>query len=68
MTNPVIKDLLRLSDRLGSRKQAAITLGISPQYLSDILAERRGVSDNLAAKVGWQRNTTWRKLKGYIHV
>lgn len=65
MTNPVINDIIKLSDKLGSRKKAAISLGISPQYLCDVVMGRRDVSDNLAAKLGWSRNTKWQKLKDY---
>ena len=39
----------------GSQKQAAVILGISPQYLNDIIMGRRAISDRVARKLGYDR-------------
>lgn len=51
----VIRILERLVRRAGSQKEAAIELGISPQYLNDLLQGRREFSDNLLEKLGLER-------------
>ena len=40
---------------VGSQKSAAKELGISPQYLCDVLAGRRSPSDRLAKAFGFER-------------
>lgn len=40
---------------MGSQKAAAKSLGISPQYLADVLMMRREVSANLSATLGYDR-------------
>lgn len=47
----------------GSQKAVAEELGISPQYLSDILNGRRSVSDRVAEALGMERVTTWRPIQ-----
>ncbi len=37
----------------GSQKKAAEILGISPQYLNDIIMGRRPISDRVARKFGY---------------
>lgn len=37
-----------------SAKQVADEMGISPSYLSDILAARRGISDMVAQRLGYK--------------
>ena len=51
----VIQELQKRVERAGSQKQAAEELGISPQYLNDLLQERRGASDNVLEKLGLKR-------------
>ncbi len=41
--------------RLGRQDMAAEHLGISPQYLSDVLHGRREISKNLAERLGYER-------------
>jgi len=41
--------------REGSQKKAAEALGVSPQYLNDIMRGRREISDAVAAKFGLER-------------
>lgn len=43
--------------RHGNQLKAAKRLGISPQYISDILSHRRQVSAQLADKLGFVRIT-----------
>ena len=45
----------------GSQVEAAKRLDISPMYLSDILAGKRGISDNVAAKLGYKRVVVFEK-------
>lgn len=54
-----IKRLIRL---VGSQKQAARELGISPQYLNDIIGYRREVSDNVAFRMGYERRVRFVRL------
>lgn len=46
----------------GSQKDAAADLGISPQYLTDILYRRRVMSQAVASRLGFTLSVwTWRK-------
>lgn len=61
MTNPL--DRLKAGvKQAGTQSAYAKQLGISLAYLNDVLRGRRAVSDNLAAKVGLVRHTTYREL------
>lgn len=40
----------------GSQKKAAAKLGVSPQYLSDIINGKREISDKIAAHFGVRRS------------
>lgn len=51
----VIRILKRRVEQAGSQKQAAVDLGISSQYLNDLLQGRRDFSDNLLDKLGLER-------------
>lgn len=42
-----------------TQKQAAAELGISAQYLSDVLNGHRPMSEKLASKLGWEKIVTW---------
>jgi DNA-binding transcriptional regulator YdaS (Cro superfamily) len=46
----------------GSQRKAAISIGISPSYLRDVLSGRKSVSLGLAAKLGLEKVTFFRKL------
>lgn len=46
----------------GSQKKAAELLGISPQYLSDILIGRRDISAKVARMFGYEPVKHFRKL------
>ena len=41
------------------QKSAAHSLGVSPQYLSDVLAGRRPIADRLAATLGYRKAILW---------
>lgn len=47
----------------GSQKKAAQRLGISPQYLNDILRGRREISEAVAAKYGLRRVVIFEKME-----
>lgn len=51
----------RLSDMVlaSSQTQVAGKLGISVQYLGDMLHGRRRVSNSLARKLGWERKVVF---------
>lgn len=54
--------LKELSQRLkkNNRQIVCNELGISQQYLSDILLGRRGISEAVGKKLGFER--TWKRL------
>jgi plasmid maintenance system antidote protein VapI len=43
-----------------SLKEAAKALGISPQYLHDVINGRRKVSEKLGAKLGYEMVVKWK--------
>lgn len=47
-------------DSIGSQKEAAVTFGISAQYLNDILFGRRVPGDDVLARMGFERTITYR--------
>lgn len=50
----VVDAMYKEAKRLGSGKKLAKSLDISEQYLSDILNERRSVSELVASKMGFR--------------
>lgn len=63
LTPDQLLDLVReRSAAAGSQQTLAQRLQISGAYLSDVLHGRREVSDNLAAKLGFQRTVIFRPL------
>ena len=56
-----IIDKLFCMSRRSSQKELADELGISPQYLSDVLKGRREISAQLASKLGYERVITFVK-------
>jgi DNA-binding transcriptional regulator YdaS (Cro superfamily) len=50
-----IKELEKHVKRAGSQKDAASVLGISPQYLNDLLLGRREASEAILQKLGLRR-------------
>ncbi len=50
----VIDAMFAEAERLGSGKKLAMQLGISEQYLSDILNNRRSVSEVVGLRMGYR--------------
>jgi plasmid maintenance system antidote protein VapI len=46
-----------------TQKDVAKALKVSPQYLNDVLNERRGISYKLARAMGFKRRTTFDPVK-----
>lgn len=57
----LIKEQVRLCGY--SQKTMAFNLGISPQYLSDILHYRRELSDRVLRSLGLARQVTYERIK-----
>jgi len=53
----------RFVEKHETQRAAASALGISPQYLSDILSARRPPTDSVLAAIRIERVTTYRKAK-----
>lgn len=51
----MVMALRRLVDSHGSQDAAAAALKVSPQFLCDVLAGRRGITSRLADAMGYQR-------------
>lgn len=49
-----------------SFKEYAQVLGISPQYLHDVINGRRNVSAKLGAKLGYEMVVNWKRSFGGI--
>lgn len=47
----IVLDYINDTIEPGDAKPFALTLGVSPQYLCDVRAGRRGISDRLLAKL-----------------
>jgi transcriptional regulator with XRE-family HTH domain len=47
----------------GSQAEMAEKIGVSPQYLSDVLNEKRGPGDKILAYLGLEKVITYRKRK-----
>lgn len=50
-------------EKAGNQKEYAKQLGISEQYLSDIAANRRGISSKIAKKMGYMKQSVYFKLE-----
>ena len=47
-----------------SQKEVAIALGFTPQFINDVLAERRPITEKLAAALGFTKlQTRYRKTE-----
>ena len=46
---------------VGSQSTFAAQVGVSPAYLSDMLVGKRGVSDTIAAALGYEKFVAFRK-------
>lgn len=56
--------LLRESLDGRSQSEMARKIGVSPQYLHDVLNERRGPGDKILTYLGIEKVVTYRKRKG----
>ena len=58
MTNILLGELRHfIKDK--TQKEAAKKLGISPQYLNDLLKQHRPITEKIAGKLGWKLQKTW---------
>jgi hypothetical protein len=57
--NKPLNALKQLVSDCGSQKDAADKLGITPQYLCDLLKERRGFSETVAGSLGFKKQVTF---------
>lgn len=62
-TNEALKALQKLIKSCGSQRKAAIALGVSAVYLGDILKGRRGISDKMAERLGFERVETFKATR-----
>ncbi len=51
----MISHIKSLCRKAGSQKAFAASLGISEQYLSEIIRGKRGMSDNVLTKLGFEK-------------
>lgn len=58
-------DILQKKTIDKTQREVAKELGISYQYLNDILQGRRNISDNIAKRLGYTRITTIYEDKQY---
>lgn len=61
MDNILVITAMRAFGGRNSQKTLAVELGISEQYLSDIINEKRDVTEEIAKFFGYER--VWRKIK-----
>jgi plasmid maintenance system antidote protein VapI len=54
--NEPLEKIKAMVIELGNKKAVAKKLDISQSYLSDILAGKRNISDNIARKLGFKRS------------
>jgi transcriptional regulator with XRE-family HTH domain len=47
----------------GNQAQMARKIGISPQYLNDVLSGKRGAGDKILAYLGLEKIVTYRKRR-----
>lgn len=57
--------VIRLRNHFGSQKALADKLGISEQYLSDMIKSKRDLSDELLDACGIVRSTIYEARKGW---
>jgi plasmid maintenance system antidote protein VapI len=60
MSDKIIKEIHKFCNKK-SYKEAAQQMGISPQYLCDILLGRRAISEKVAAFFGYKKVIKWKK-------
>ena len=55
----VMADLRERVKQFGRQKKVAELLGFTPQYLCDVLKEKRPISPNLAEDMGYMRHIVY---------
>lgn len=60
-TEEEVRDELRQLDINTSREFVSATLGVSASAISHILAGARGISDKVAAKMGYERKVIYER-------
>lgn len=60
----VVAELRRQVQTYETQKALAEALGYSPQFLSDVLRQRRGIPDALATKLGYRRVVLFERRRG----
>lgn len=55
----VLNRLKEYAKEIGSPAEAARQLGITPQYIGDILHGNRGISEAIANKLGYRKVTVF---------
>lgn len=60
----VREELRRRVQKVETQKEAATVLGVSAQYLNDVLRGRREIAATLAQALGYQRITLFTALGG----
>ena len=61
--NGFLRVLNQAVEKAGNQKRASIALGVSEQFLSDVLNSRRGPGEKLLSKLGLVLVTSYRKAK-----
>ena len=59
-----VVSILRKRCDASTQKDVARQLGISPQYLCDLLAERRPITEEVALKMGFERVVIFKEIEG----
>ena len=47
----------------GSQKKFAAMMGVSPQYINDIIRDRRDISEGIAKKLGFIKEIRYRDVR-----
>lgn len=60
-----VKYLQKLvNDNFAGQKEFAVKIGVSPQYLSDVLNKRRDPGPKFLAALGFKKVVTYKRLTG----
>lgn len=60
----VVGDITELANRMSTQKALAQKIGISPQYLADILDGRRAPGKKVLTFLGYEKVICYRYIKG----
>lgn len=61
--NDLTKYLMRLVKDSGSQSKAAKRIGITRQFLGEIIRGKKSVSESFAKKLGFRKKIVWEKIK-----